>query len=157
MNGSPLHSRGVGLIEVLITMLLLSTALLTLAALQTRALQYNQSSYFRSQANILAYDILDKIRANNKKISAYNFALASFASATATNSSSPIDAVDLYEWRQDVDTRLPSAQASVACSAANRVCTVTVNWSELNSSEHNFGTEHADDATSFSYMTRISE
>lgn len=158
MKGSALHySRGVGLIEVLITMLLLSTALLTLAALQTRALQYNQSSYFRSQANILTYDILDKIRANNKQMAAYNFALATFSGVTAPNSSSSLDAVDVYEWRRDVDTKLPSAKAGITCEGASRVCTVTVNWSELNTSEHNFGSGTTDDITAFSYMTRIPE
>lgn len=150
MNSSGInYSRGVGLIEVLITMLLLSTVLLTLASLQTRALQYNQSSYFRSQANILAYDVLDKIRVNKANIAIYNQSLA-LSSNIAT---SP---VDIYEWAQEVNSKLPSSKVGVVCVSSTRLCTVTISWGELNSSEHNFGGTQ-DDTTTFSYMTRISE
>lgn len=64
--------EGVGLIEVMVTALILSTSLLGLAALQSRALQYNHSAYMRSQANILAYDLLDRIRASRSNIANYN-------------------------------------------------------------------------------------
>src|SRR5690625_2050477 len=58
--------RGVGLIEVLVTLIILSTALLTLTALQTRSLQFNHSAYLRSQANNFAYDILDRDRKSTR-------------------------------------------------------------------------------------------
>src|SRR5690625_6652352 len=64
--------RGVGLIEVLVTLIILSTALLTLTALQTRSLQFNHSAYLRSQANNFAYDILERVRINRGERDAYN-------------------------------------------------------------------------------------
>lgn len=138
---------GVGLIEVLVTMLLLSTALLTLASLQTRSLQYNQGAYFRSQANILAYDVLDRVRANKSEIANYNVALSAYAASSAT---SPVAAVDISQWQKDVDGRLPSAKSGLQCVASTKVCTVTIEWRELNGSG-----EVTEDTTQLKYMSRI--
>src|SRR5690625_6205371 len=54
--------RGAGLIEVLVTLIILFTALLTLTALQTRSLQFKHSAYLLSQANNFAYAMLDRLR-----------------------------------------------------------------------------------------------
>lgn len=56
--------RGATLIEVLVAMLVLSIGLLGLAGMQMTALKSNQSAYYRSQATVLAYDIIDRMRAN---------------------------------------------------------------------------------------------
>ena len=50
--------------EVLIAMLVLAIGLLGLASLQAQSLRFNHDSYVRSQATILAYEIMDKMRAN---------------------------------------------------------------------------------------------
>jgi type IV pilus assembly protein PilV len=52
------------MLEVLVSLFVLSIGLLGLAALQTVGLQYNRQSYQRTQAVLQAYDILDRIRAN---------------------------------------------------------------------------------------------
>ena len=58
--------RGVTLIEVLITVLVVSVGLLGVAALQTFALQSGNTSYQRSQATNVAYEALDFMRANRR-------------------------------------------------------------------------------------------
>ncbi len=58
------NQHGFTLVEVLIAAFVLGIGLLGLAALQAQSLQFNFSAYQRSQATILAYDILDRIRAN---------------------------------------------------------------------------------------------
>ena len=118
------QSRGAGLIEVLVTMLILATTLLALSALQTRSLQYNQGAYFRSQANILAYDILDRIRVNKGDIAAYSIAVSPFNGTIPT---SPRASVELAEWRRDIDSNLPGASSGITCDG-DRVCTVTIVW-----------------------------
>ena len=57
------RSRGFSLMEVLVALLVLAIGLLGLAALQTQGLRFNQGAYVRSQATILAYDIMDSMRA----------------------------------------------------------------------------------------------
>ncbi|MCX4026044.1 type IV pilus modification protein PilV [Endozoicomonas sp. SM1973] len=56
--------QGVGLIEILISILVLSIGLLGLAGLQAVGLKNNSQSFDRSYAVFLASNILDRIRAN---------------------------------------------------------------------------------------------
>ena len=57
-------SNGFTLIEVLISLVVLSLGLLGLAALQASSLRSNQGAYYRSQAAQFAYNIADRMRAN---------------------------------------------------------------------------------------------
>jgi type IV pilus assembly protein PilV len=149
--------RGVGLIEVLVTLLILSTSLLALASLQTRSLQFNHSAFMRSQANIFAYDILERMRINNPNptaninpnLAAYNIALASYPLNT-TPVTAPLAAADLDQWRRAIATALPDGQGSIQCNAANGVCTITIVWNELNAS----GVANEDKST-FIYGARL--
>ena len=60
------HKRcaGIGMIEILITLLVLGIGLLGMIAIQARTLKSNQSALERSQASILMYSMLDTMRAN---------------------------------------------------------------------------------------------
>jgi type IV pilus assembly protein PilV len=58
------NQRGVGMIEVLVTLLLLSVGLLGMAALQARAQQAEMESYQRAQALILLEDMANRMNAN---------------------------------------------------------------------------------------------
>ncbi len=120
---------GVGLIEVLITVLVLSTALMALAALQTRSLQYNSSAYLRSQANIIAYDVIDRIRVNSPR----------------TGAVSSLGEGDMDE----LVAALPNGEGEVECN--NRECTVSITWTEPTANKEGSELEE----TTFSYTTRI--
>jgi type IV pilus assembly protein PilV len=141
------QQAGVGLIEVLVTLLVLSTSLLALAALQTRSLQFNQGAYLRSQANIYAYDILDRMRLNVTNLANYNSALAAVDPESAPVTS-PLDAADLNAWRRNIAATLPNGKGGIACAAT--VCTLTIEWDELNSSG-----EAAEDKTTFTYTAKL--
>lgn len=58
------YTTGFTLIEVLISMVILALGLLGLAALQGISLKNNQDAYLYSQANALAYEMSDRIKAN---------------------------------------------------------------------------------------------
>ena len=141
---------GFGLIEVLVTLFILSTSLLALAALQTRSLQFNQGAYLRSQANIYAYDILDRMRLNVENLDDYEVELKPFPLST-TVATSPLAAADLDAWRMSIATYLPNGQGGIDCDSTNtHLCTVTITWDELNSSD-----QRAEDKTEFSYTARL--
>lgn len=55
---------GATLIEVLVTVMLLSFGLVGLAGLQYNGSKFNHGSYLRSQGTALAYDQLDRMRSN---------------------------------------------------------------------------------------------
>jgi type IV pilus assembly protein PilV len=121
------NQRGATLIEVMITVLILATGLLTMAALQNRSLQNNHSSYMRSQANVFAYDIIDRMR------------IGSTVAAVSIPSNADITAVV---------NGLPNGVGNVVCTAA-RVCTITITWNEQD------GSDALGDTSTFTYVTRI--
>ena len=67
------HARGITLIEVLVTMVLLGVGLLGLAGLQLRGMQVNQGSTFRSQAAMLAEDMADRMRSDAATAAAHGY------------------------------------------------------------------------------------
>lgn len=138
--------RGAGLIEVMVTVLILSTSLLGLAALQNRSLQYNHSAYLRSQANILAYDLLDRIRINRANIGSYSLAVTA-----SPPTGSLLASTDLREWRASIAAALPDGKGGISCAAISRICTVTIQWAE----QDGIGVDGNADASSFQYTTRI--
>ncbi|SEA51531.1 type IV pilus modification protein PilV [Marinobacterium iners] len=54
---------GFNIVEVIIAMLIITIGLLGLLSMQVYTLKGNQSSYLRSQATILAYELADAMRA----------------------------------------------------------------------------------------------
>ena len=131
--------RGVGLIEVLITVIILSIGLLGVAALQARSLQENQSAVLRTQANILAYDILERMRSNRaqarKSTGGYNIGIDGSIPTKITTPASAdnIRQNDLNEWCTAINT-LPQdddesteCKGEVVCNAAG-LCKITVQW-----------------------------
>jgi prepilin-type N-terminal cleavage/methylation domain-containing protein len=69
---APRRQRGVSLIEVLVSILVVSLGLLGAVALQATALRNNQGSYERTQTAILTQGIFDAMRANITGIASYN-------------------------------------------------------------------------------------
>ncbi len=117
--------RGISLIEMLVALLVLSFGLLGLAGLQANSLRNNTSAFFRSQANAQAFDIMDRMRANRNAALNLNYNIALGAGATG----STIPAIDLGEWKATL-SGLPSGDGSVVCTAATRICVVTVQWDD---------------------------
>ena len=80
---------GVGLIEVLVAVLVLSIGFLGIAALQAMSLSTNNSAMARSMATIASYSIMDAMRADiaNAKAGAYNTSTALKATACPTDTS----------------------------------------------------------------------
>ncbi|AQQ68696.1 type IV pilus modification protein PilV [Microbulbifer agarilyticus] len=137
--------QGAGLIEVMVTVLILGTSLLALAALQSKSLQYNHSAYLRSQANILAYDILDRARINRANVASYSLGVDDAKPTGGT-----LAQQDMNEWLTNVETMLPGADGGIECVSATSFCTVTIQWGEQNSSG-----DANEDESEFVYTTRL--
>lgn len=150
MCGSVSNQRGVGLIEVLVTVLILSTSLLAMGALQNRSLQFNHSAYLRSQANVMAYDILDRVRINRGNLASYEHELDEDKPAIGGSLADR----DLNEWLTAIERNLPGGAGAIECNA-QRVCTVTLEWIERDSAAAEGEAEGAQETTTFTYSTRI--
>lgn len=119
---------GFSLLEVLITMLIVSFGLLGIAGIVITSLKNTQGSYARSQASLLANDIIDRMRANRAvaetTTSPYNLAL------TAVPAGAGIVFDDLSQWRNSLKTSIPAGTGSVSVSDATKKVTVTVQWND---------------------------
>ncbi len=124
-----INQNGFSLLEVLITLIVLSIGLLGFGALQLNALKINDSANSRSQASLYAYEIMDRIRANRTAAVAgdYDYSLNPFSALPSPGSA--VAATDRYDWYRKLDTVLPSFQGAINCDA-NKICTVTVQWDD---------------------------
>ncbi len=120
--------QGFSLLEVLITMLIVSFGLLGIAGIIVTSLKNNQSSYARSQASLMVNDIIDRMRANRSGAEAspspYNLTL------TAAPAGADIATDDLTQWRAALASNLPSGTGSVAVDDTTKKVTVTVQWDD---------------------------
>ena len=66
MNEINKNQRGVGLIEILVSILVLGVGALGVATMQLTGLKYNTGSQARSQAIFLANDMMDRMRSNRE-------------------------------------------------------------------------------------------
>ena len=80
---NPRHSGGMTLIEVLVTLVIISVGLLGIAALQLTTVRNNYDAFVRAQAAMLASDMLDRMRANRRQAGTYVAAIGE-AAATRT-------------------------------------------------------------------------
>ena len=116
-NGSSAYQRGFTLMEILITVVIMSVGLLGLAGLQFDSLRGNQNAYMGSVATSQAWDAADRLRANIPGVDADNY--TSPNSGTSHNcqssacSSSDLAEFDKYEWHQANADLLPDGQGVI--------------------------------------------
>lgn len=117
-NALARRTKGFTLIEVLVAVLILAIGLLGLAGLQAASMRNSQSALMRSQATILAEDIMDRIRANtnNASLAAYMAGTAE-ANGNCTNATGcNADAMaknDLFEWYAALARELANGDGTV--------------------------------------------
>jgi type IV pilus assembly protein PilV len=138
---------GFTLIEVLVTIVVVSIGLLGLAGLQINGLRANVSSEARSKATLLANDIIERMRANPQGIDDNRYAAidttlincnnnpnpfcsSSSAGAPAACDTDQMAAFDAWVWacgmppaggalRGGITNRLTNGTASVTCNDNN--------------------------------------
>lgn len=107
------RQAGVGLIEILIAVLVLSIGFLGIAALQAKALANNNGSLARTQASIAAYSMFDAMRADRAAALAgsYNNAAGITVGACPTATASLAD-VQKRIWCLGFDPNNPPTPLS---------------------------------------------
>lgn len=103
--------QGFNLIEVLITLVVLAVGLLGLAMLQNLGLRLGHQSYERTQATILIYDIVDRMRANPAGVTAGNYIIGltdtppsagTDCGSVACTTPAAMAAYDLNQWLSNI-------------------------------------------------------
>ena len=131
--------QGFTLVEILVAVVVLAIGLLGLAGLQANSLKFNKSAYQRSVASMLAYDMLDRIRANRDGLIAGNYndhgpGSGNFPSdpgcITSGCSTTNVASYDVYEWGQQLGNLFPAGTGEIEGNGANSVFTITVMWDD---------------------------
>ncbi len=127
----PHAERGVGLIEVLISLLVLSVGMLGLAGLQMWSLKNNQGAMERSLAVVETHSIVDAMRADRANAMAGRF------NDGATRDGTSFASQSLATWQDNlVRTLGPSATGAISCATSGvdaGVCTIRVTWTDTRS------------------------
>lgn len=117
---------GATLVEVMITVVLVTIGLLGLAGLQLATVQNTNSAAQRFEATTLAWDILERMRANRQRAlnGDYNIAPGDVPGAAGQAG------LDLDAW-VDALAILPNGEGGVA--VADGVVTIQVLWTDISS------------------------
>lgn len=114
------HTRqsGTTLMEVLVSLLVLSFGMLGMAGVQGVSLRGNQAAYYRTMATTLSVDMVERMRANIVGIDDGDYDdIAGAATAncfTATGcSSAQLAAQDIFDWSASVVAALPLGASAV--------------------------------------------
>ncbi|MEE9352747.1 MAG: type IV pilus modification protein PilV [Thiotrichaceae bacterium] len=155
MNNRHKNSGGFSLIEVLVTLVVLSFSLFSIVTLQIKAQHFNNTARFTTQATLIAHDMLERIRSNpaGLALGSYNLPSATKHTNCYTLSgciASDMAENDMYEWAgsspSGISHKLPSGAAvvcidstfddgdptSAACDGSGDIYAIKVWW--INSS-----------------------
>lgn len=161
--GMPHRQLGVGMVEILVAVLILSVGVLGFAGMQLKALKSTGDSFDRGQATVLAGDIVSRIAVNPGQIATYATA-SSWADAPVTDEATPdwwntcvtasctqaaLAAWDIKQSAWMVAHLLPNGGALVEQCSGTGVLTycVTVAWDKTTTSSCDLSSTADDDGT----------
>lgn len=140
MDVKPLSThRGFTLLEIMISLVILAVGLLGLAGLQSVSVINNHAALMRSEASLLSYDIMDRMRANrdeardtNRYLSGFGDSASAYPLCIAPCTPATLASHDLNQWKTDVSTQLPGGEAEIAREnlASGQLYIVTLRWDE---------------------------
>lgn len=125
------------LLEIMVAMVIFAVGMLGLAGIQALSLENSHSSYSRSQAILLAYDMVDRMKANPTAIT-YAIAVDAAAAVPANNkkcdanacNDAEMAAFDKWQWKVSLPGLLLSGQGQIVYDAVDDDYTITVHWDE---------------------------
>ena len=117
------------MVETMVALFILAVGILGLSALHVTSLRGGSSAHYRSQAVLLAYDMMDRMRSARTEALAggYNIALA--AAPAGSDGVPPVADDDLFDWFTVYLPLLPDGDAIIACDNAG-ICTITMQWDD---------------------------
>jgi len=161
------HQKGFSLIEILITLVIVSFGLLGLAFLQISAMQLNHGAYLRTQIQVLTYDIVDRMRANRPEAMVTNNYQLDLTTSPAVpmlncNNSNctetQMSQFDLYEWRQYLTQYLPQGKGAISfvtMADGGRLYTIDIQWLANRNAEVSGTSSYYERLETFSFKTDL--
>ena len=122
-RGTKKRQAGMTLIEVLVAALILGLGLLGAASAQINALKYTDSARMSTQASFIAYDMLDRMRAN--ATGDYRFSGVD----VATSSVAGIVGQDLSDFKRNIRA-FGGENARGVISVSDRQVSINIYWDD---------------------------
>jgi len=142
------QQAGFSMLEVLITVFVLSIGLLGVAAMQATSIKLSHEAHLRSQASLLAYDIADRMRANPTSAiaNAYDGDYTGTSSldtgcrnagAGGACNTGRITTLDLNNWDFKLGQTFPGVLARIrtAVTQGQTIATITLVWIDTDEDE----------------------
>ena len=133
-GSAPRHARGISLIEVMVSVLVLAVGLLGIAAMQALALRNGQGSLESTQAVMATNSMLEAIRANRTQADSNNMVKTCSTPAGGTTLVVNDKAAWISMLKSTIGTGATDATTCgqiTDCDDANATnCTVTVFWDD---------------------------
>lgn len=126
------RSSGFSLLEVLVSIVVVTMGLLGLAGMSMRSLAANDSSGHRAAAAMNAAYMADLMRANRQAIVENQYVVALGAAGSGTGRPK----ADIDSWKALL-AQLPSGDGSIAWDAGNRAARVVVRWNDARGNQSN--------------------
>lgn len=127
---------GLSLIEVLVAVVLFGIGIMSVSSLQLLGLKSSSGNHIRTQAELMAGDILERMRANRPNASSYQIGMNDQAPSNAKT----IAETDLQEWKQQLASLLPNGNGSIVF--LNNRATISISWTAKdNQRDNNSATE----------------
>ncbi len=142
--GGAFSQAGVGLIEVLVAVLILSIAFLGIAALQAMSLSSNNGAMMRSMATISTYSILDAMRADRANVVAGSYNTTAVVANACPAGTGSLAAYQLNQWCGQLGQNLGAVgttKGAISCTAGTSDCTITVTFEEVRKGTNNSTTQ----------------
>ncbi len=134
---------GTSMVEIVITIFIISFGLLGLGALQINAMKFQKTASQRSEATQSAYDLSERIRANGKGVIASSYEYTTAYATTIKKrpaipecartkcTSDELANIDLAQWLRNLSDRLHGGAGYVFRNSSGGY-DVTVMWREQN-------------------------
>lgn len=141
--------KGVTLIEILVALMIVAIGSLGIAAMQLTGLKYSSGAAVRTQATLLANDLMDRMRANRATaVDRTIYATEGFQGADTSARPTPncyssvcdgneMARYDKWAWLNQVSSLMPDGKAEIRIDEAdgNRVYAVTMQWRQVANAE----------------------
>ena len=130
LRSGPAQVRGIGLIEVMVSLVVLAIGLLGIAAMQSLALRGGQGSLESSQAVMQTTSVIEAMRANRANAAAYNIGKTCSVAAVAATG---LVGDDLKAWIGGIKGTLGATGDAASCgevSGCPNACVITVYWDD---------------------------
>ena len=133
-----ISQKGFSLIEVMVSMVLLTASMLGLAALQNASTKFDHQAYLRTQSVIQTGDMIDRMRANNAGVGSGYYLISPVPTSYKKNcnlvaitcSAEELATHDIVVWNQQNANLLPEGTGSITGDISTSTYKVSVRWTE---------------------------